>query len=53
MAKLADAIDLGSIVTDVGVQVPLVAPFKKIRFDTIIKPFLFTFIGGSSPTRLD
>ena len=28
MAKLADAIDLGSIVTDVGVQVPLVAPDK-------------------------
>lgn len=26
MAKLADAIDLGSIVNDVGVQVPLTAP---------------------------
>ena len=29
MAELADALDLGSSVLDMGVQVPLSAPYKK------------------------
>lgn len=45
MAKLADAIDLGSIVLDVGVQVPLVAPKEKISLDTTkgVETFLCLF----------
>ena len=31
VAELADALDLGSSVTDVGVQVPSSAPYKEYR----------------------
>ena len=43
MAKLADAIDLGSIVTDVGAQVPLVAPDKN-KTNLFGFVFLYNFI---------
>ena len=43
MAELADAIDLGSIVTDVGVQVPLVAPDKN-KTNLFGFVFLYNFI---------
>ena len=41
VAELADALDLGSSVTDVGVQVPSSAPIKAI---TLVIAFFVYFI---------
>ena len=41
VAELADALDLGSSVNDVGVQVPLAAPKQRIRSHDRI--FLFKY----------
>lgn len=41
VAELADALDLGSSVTDVGVQVPSSAPIKAI---TLVIAFFIYFI---------
>ena len=41
VAELADALDLGSSVNDVGVQVPLAAPQPRIRSHDRI--FLFKY----------
>ena len=37
VAELADALDLGSSVTDVGVQVPSSAPKNKAVFNRLIR----------------
>ena len=47
MAELADALDLGSSVIDVGVQVPSAAPKEKQRFDTKVLNLFSLHIGSS------